>query len=298
MQARGSMTLTVAASLMALAPSAASASTCDVEPPGYLLPPPGAPAPRNVRPIVRLPIGGGTEPCRYPLCAGDVVSLELRTSPGTHRLPSTIALDVTEARGGAVVTYAMKPRVLLDASRRYEVFAVMRPRAGHAAGARRLLGSLRTGGAVDRIAPTWEGMQPIAVFPWDPPGSPEELKKRKRTIVTSDPQPMRTYADVWGRPAVDGETPPDAMSYAVRVQGDDGQLDPTSMPRGFFRGEIDLAPDDRVGGHLFWLGQRNSCFAHTFDFPSSGKLTIGVTAVDLAGNESPMLVQTLDLDAR
>ena len=284
--------------IAALAPSPASASVCgNIDPPGYMLPPPDVRAPRNVRPLIRLPIGGGAEPCPYALCAADVESLELRTAPGPTGSPATIAVDVTEARAGDVATYAMRPRGLLSRSRGHEVFAVLRAAPGRPAGARRLVGSFRTGEAIDRTAPTWPGIQPPEVFPWKPPLTLGERRKLKKgtIILTSDPQPLRTYADVWGQPALDLDTPPDVISYAVRVVGADGKIDPTTMPRGYFRGEIDLRPDERTKGHLFWLGQPNMCFAHTFDFPASGQLTIGVTAVDLAGNESQMFVQTMDV---
>lgn len=53
---RGASMMLAFAGVTAIAPPP-SASSCDVEPPGYLLPAPGVLAPRNVRPIVRLPSG-------------------------------------------------------------------------------------------------------------------------------------------------------------------------------------------------------------------------------------------------
>lgn len=260
-----------------------------------MLPSATAVAPRNVRPLVRLLVGGGAAPCSAPPCAVDVVELELRTAPGPDRAPRTIPIETIEARSGDVATYRITPRAELDANRRYEVLAVLDAKPGALPRERRLLGTFRTGATFDTARPTWTGIRSLELVPWRP--QPTGSRGKGTIRIAFGPQPLRTYADIWGRTALDAETPADLVTYAVRIADASGRVDHASMPRGYFRGAIDLDPADRSPDRLFWLGQVNECFAHTFDFPEHGKLTIGVTAVDLAGNESPMFVHTLDLDA-
>jgi hypothetical protein len=268
----------VALACLVAAPRVASAWTCGTEPPGFVLPPPHVPAPRNVRPIVRLPIGDEDAPCLGSPCANDVAALELRTAPHPTRAPRVIPVEVSERRAGDVATFVLTPFGPLEARRRYEIVAVVR--------------SFATSDAFDRTAPTWGGPSSIRLVPFAPPASPGA--KRRTVVLTMGPHALRTFAELWGPAASDAGMPPDLVTYAVRVADSRGVVDRASVPRGFFIGQTEIAPRGKYG-ILFWLGQVDSCFAHTFDFPKTGTLRIGVTAVDLAGNESPMFEHTLEL---
>jgi hypothetical protein len=268
----------------------AKAWTCGAEPPGFVLPPPTVAAPLNVRPVVRLKHWSWVKTCPSSQpCSADSMTMELWSAPrrGTPRVQ--VPADVTWARSDDVVTFVIRPKAPLEPLRRYEVRG--RPDTTFPS---KLLGSFRTGNLFDKTAPEWRGLTRADFHPLLPPATP--TRKGGAVVIPFGPQQTSPYVDVFGPSAVDDQAGGASLTYGLWTAKAGEKIDYSAVPAGFFRQDTSIAGTaSGAMDRLFVAGAQNECFVRTLELPSAGKITIGVRAVDLAGNQSEASETTLDL---
>ncbi|NUO50072.1 MAG: hypothetical protein HOV80_14550 [Polyangiaceae bacterium] len=280
--------LLVATSLFAA--SEAKAWTCGAEPPGFVLPPPTVAAPLNVRPVVRLEYSR-MQSCPPPLvCSADAATMELWSAPRRGKPREQVAADILSTRSDGVVTFVIQPKAPLEPLRRYEVRG--RPDTTFRS---TLLGSFRTGNLFDRKAPEWRGTTRVDLHPLLPVATPK--RKSGPVVIPFGPRQTTPYVEVFGPVAIDDQAAPGSLSYALWTAKPGEKIDYSAAPAGFFRQDTSIAGTaSGAMDRLFVAGAQNECFVRSLELPTSGKITIGVRAVDLAGNQSEASETTLDLN--
>ncbi len=268
----------------------AKAWTCGAEPDGFVLPPPTVAAPLNVRPVVRLKYWPTVKTCPSTQpCSADAATMELWSAPRRGAPRVQIPADVTSARSDGVVTFVIRPKAPLEPLRRYEVRG--RPDTTFPS---KLLGTFRTGDLFDRKAPAWHGMTRADLHPLLPPAQPK--RQGGVVVIPFGPQQTTPYVEVFGPVAVDDQAAPGSLTYGLWVAKAGEKIDYTVVPAGFFRQDSSVAGTaSGTMDRLFVAGAQNECFVPTLELPQSGKVTVGVRAVDLAGNQSEGSETILDL---
>lgn len=172
------------------------------------------------------------------------------------------------APGGALSTVELTPTAPLTPGVQYEI-ATIDPTAHPSV---IVVGTFKTGSVIDSVPPVL-----------DPLG---------RATATRNPRPMGSMCQVGGPwitiegVAADDQGRPSArLVFGVWLADASGTVDPKLPPTAI------VSAHDRA----IVLGQRSLCDPHSFPFPKSPSVVLGIAALDEAGNASPIRKIRVDL---
>ncbi|MDB4945084.1 MAG: hypothetical protein JWP97_4618 [Labilithrix sp.] len=207
--------------------------------------------------LVRLEVPSGQ---------AQALRLLLRTSGGAE--VSATARDIES--GGDVRVVELRPTAPLAPLTRYEIATVdarhVPPITVHA--------GFTTGTAPDTTAPTLDAVGSAVAF-------------RNANPSSAACQVDGPWVVVDGLRATDPGRAEAKLLYEVWTPSKAGVSDPRSAPRALLEAQE---------GHIT-IGRESLCSPRAFPFPRSGVVTLGIAAVDEAGNRSAPRTLTIDLRA-